>query len=134
MVNKNRLNQAFKALRKYGLVAKQNYQCCMGCACGAITEDAEKLVDQGKRVTGGVYYHKQAGDNLRAGKEFYVGFGVITSDKHGKLGTTDEEIGRLVVEEFTRAGLRVQWSGNVNTSILVQPGEPDPKTVWERLG
>lgn len=134
MVNKERLNLAFKNLRKHGLLARQNYWCCSGCACCAITQDAEKLVGRGKRVTGGVYYHKQAGDRLRAGGEFYVGFGVITSEKYGKLGTTDEDIGRLVVSEFTKAGLRVQWDGNADKSILVQPGEPDPQTIWERLG
>jgi len=134
MINKTRLNEAFKALRKHGFIARQNFMCCGGCAGNKIAYEAEKLVDQGKTVAGGVFYHKQAGDNLREGRSFYVNFGRIESMKHGEIGTmTDEEIGRLVVKEFEAARLRVVWEGNTNTAILVEPGEPEPKTSWERL-
>jgi hypothetical protein len=134
MVNKTRLNEAFKALRKHGLIARQNYLCCGTCAGYKIACDAENLVDKGKAVAGAVFYHKQAGDRLREGKGFYVNFGTLDTQKHGTIGTmTDEEIGRLVVREFEAARLKVTWNGNTNQAILVEPGEPEPKTSWERL-
>ena len=134
MIVKARLNQAFRALRKQGLIARQNFMCCGGCAGCQIANEAEKMVDQGKTVAGGVFYHQQAGDRLREGKEFYVNFGTIDTVKHGVLGTmTDLAIGRLVVQEFTKARLRVKWEGAADKAILVQPGDPEPKTVWERL-
>jgi hypothetical protein len=131
--NKVRLNEAFRALRKHGLIARQNFMCCSSCACSQIANDAEKLVDKGQKIAGGVFYHKQDGDNLRDGREFYVRFGQIDTQKHGVLGISDEQIGRLVIQEFEKARIRAQWDGNIRTAILVQPGEPDPKTIWERL-
>jgi hypothetical protein len=134
MINKTRLNEAFRALRKHGLIARQNFMCCGGCAGCALANEAEKLVDLGKTVAGAVFYHKQSGDRLREGKGFYVNFGTLDTQKHGVIGTmTDEEIGRLVVKEFEAARLKVEWNGDASMSILVEPGEPEPKTSWERL-
>ncbi len=77
---------------------------------------------------------RRRGDRLREGKGFYVNFGTLDTQKHGKVGTmTDEEIGHLVVREFEAARLRVSWNGDINQAILVEPGEPEPKTSWERL-
>lgn len=135
MIDKDKLNRAFKGFRKRGLMARQNFMCCSGCAGCAMADDASKMADQGrKKPLGAVFYHKQDTDRLKWGSDLYLSFGQLeTSGKHGKIGLPTEEVGKIVVDECRKAGLRVEWDGSASTRIVIQPGEPEAPTIWERL-
>ena len=54
----NQITAAFKALRKHGYTARQNFSCCSSCAW-------YELGEQGKDEKV-VFYNRQAGEVLRA--------------------------------------------------------------------
>lgn len=117
---KEKLNVAFRALRARGFIARQNFLCCGGCAGYKIAIDAEELVARGKKVEGGIFYHRQEGERLLAGANFYVHFSKIDSKKYGVLGSLpDVEIGKIIVREFTKAGLLVHWTGSADRAIQI---------------
>ena len=53
----NQITAAFKALRKHGYTARQNFSCCSSCAWYELSEDGKD-----KKV---VFYNRQAGASLR---------------------------------------------------------------------
>ena len=63
----NQITAAFKALRKHGYTARQNFSCCSSCAW-------YELGEQGKSEKV-VFYNRQAGAALRAaGNSRYIRF------------------------------------------------------------
>jgi len=57
-----KLNKAFQLLRKQGLIAKQRFACCRGCAGCRLANDITETLDKGgKRPLGAVFYTKQDG-------------------------------------------------------------------------
>jgi len=60
-VMSNNLTQAFKALRKAGYFARQNFLCCQSCGWAAIPEGKFEKV---------VFYHAQDNSSKREGRPF----------------------------------------------------------------
>lgn len=58
----NQITAAFKALRKHGYTARQNFSCCSSCAW-------YELGEQGKDEKV-VFYNRQAGAALRGGGSY----------------------------------------------------------------
>lgn len=95
---RRRVSAAFRTLRKQGYVAKQNYWCCNGCGTSALAQeygaDCEKWL----------FYNKQAGDRLRAGKQFRLTWG----------GN-----GWQIAYALREQGLEVDWNGEDSQTIGV---------------
>lgn len=89
------LTNAFKALRKAGYFARQNFWCCQSCGWAAVPEG------KGDKV---VFYHNQ--DNARKvdGESFHLAWS-------GDGG----EIVRILEEN----GVKVEWDGSPDTRIKV---------------
>lgn len=117
---KIRLTAAFEDLRRRGYLARQNFQCCGGCAGYAMAVRAEELHEKGKRVMGTVFYHNQDNANLRDGEDFYLAYGELNTTKYGTLGRPNEEVGAEVVEVLRQNGISTEWDGNGATRILVK--------------
>jgi len=114
------LKALFAQLRKDGLMAKQSFMCCMGCACAAIGDVATK--NPGK-YRGAFYYHKQDADMLRDKGETYFGFGAL--DDKGEPGTEEEtvKIGNEVKKLAEALGLKVTWDGTAHERMKLRfPG------------
>lgn len=93
---KKKLNAAFRALRKVGYTAKQNFWCCQNCAWHALTdEEADKAV----------FYHQQDNDTFKETGECYLAWS----------GNGAEIVG--ILEE---AGLTVTWNGSDTQRIMVK--------------
>ncbi len=55
-MDKSKLTNAFKELRKEGYFAKQNFLCCQSCGWAAMSDkESEKAV----------FYHQQDNDDLK---------------------------------------------------------------------
>ena len=128
--NKEKLNKAFKALRKYDLVARQNFRCCQSCAAYEIATDVEKMLDNGKTVHGWVFYHRQDYDSAFVGNrrypangELYLAYTGGSTSKYEKNGLPTVEIGKMVAQALTEAGLVYEWDGSEDQRILVKLGE-----------
>lgn len=135
--NKEKLNQAFKTLRKAKVVARQNFRCCQSCAGYETATDVEKMLDAGKTVLGWVFYHRQDHDhaftesrwNRNPKGELYLAFTGGSTNKYEKNGLSTAEIGRMVVVALETVGLTYEWDGTAETRILVKLGEPSVEKI-----
>lgn len=94
---KAELNNGFKALRKKGYWARQNWTCCQSCGWYEVPDDkADKAV----------FYHKQDGAQLKeSNPKVYLAW----------AGDGNEITS--VLKEF----VQVEWDGNNSTRILCRP-------------
>lgn len=92
-VDKTKLTNAFRALRKLGYFARQNFLCCQSCAWAAVPEDkAERAV----------FYHSQDNSNLQKYGETYLAW-----------AGDGNEIVRILNEN----GVQTEWDGSTNQRI-----------------
>jgi hypothetical protein len=84
---KDKINKAFRALRKAGYVAHQNWQCCQSCGCAALPDGCKKYV----------FYHSQDADNLR---------------KRGSVHLAWDGDGTEIATILQKNGLKVNWNGS----------------------
>lgn len=125
---KGRLGEAFKAIRKRGILARQNFSCCGGCACAELGESLK--ASPAKR--GAVYYHRQDAQAIEIrgwgadrGKAdgVFLGFGARPEqDDRDEAG---EAIGKEIVECLEAAGLKVEWDGKIASRIWVDGAAPE---------
>lgn len=89
----SKLTKAFKALRKAGYFARQNFWCCQTCGWADVPDGKEDKV---------VFYHHQDNDDRIAGQPFHVAW---SGDGH--------EICRI----FNENGITTDWDGSENKRI-----------------
>lgn len=117
---KDRLNTAFKELRRMGFVARQNFLCCQTCAGSVILEKLNEAKAKGRMKAGYVYYHRQDADDLKEYGDCYLAFGSGDPDSSGKQDRKEsKKVGFQVVEVLNKAGITTKWDGNPNTRIQV---------------
>jgi len=104
-----KLNNVFKAVRKQGFVARQNFSCCGGCASYELGQYLKEHPDN----RGAIYYHRQDAERINDTLQVYIGFVVAQPD-----GVSDEQqdaeavaLGQLIVDSARAAGLFVEWDG-----------------------
>jgi len=117
-----KLGNAFKAMRKQGLLARQNFSCCGGCASYALATKAKQKQEAGTPVKGYAFYHAQDAGNMRTGQDFYIGYDGIN--------LSAVEVGKLVVDCLTAAGVKTAWTGDSSTRILVVNELPRKRRGW----
>ena len=90
------LTKAFKALRKAGYFARQNFLCCQTCGWAAVPEG------KGDKV---VFYHNQDNSRKKEGADFHLAW-----------AGDGNEIVRILNEN----GVGAEWSGSDTERILVK--------------
>ena len=99
--DKELFNEVFRALRKKGFIAKQNFRCCQSCGWAALPE-----VDDDSNV---VFYHNQDFESFD-GKE------LIEPIRLAWQGD-----GKLIQETFEEFGFNVAWDGTEEKRIGILP-------------
>ena len=130
--DKAKLNAAFVCFRKLGLVSRQNYYCCGGCAGAAIADDLgtkfTKLWDTKGPVAakrafdsckGCVFYTQQDRGNLARSGKLWLSYGPVCSSEAGDVGMSDVEVGNMIVEVLEALCIRYEWDGKGETRIMV---------------
>lgn len=112
----SKLNQAFRAMRKQGLFARQSYWCCSSCAGYAAGEICREKAEAGKPYKGVVFYHQQDAENKRDGDDFYLAY----SDTGVDGSLTIEQVGELARSVLEECGIETEWDGNPNVRILIK--------------
>ena len=114
IVSKVQINRLFAALRKQGMLARQNFSCCSGCAGGELA-----ALPGFKDATGVVYYHHQDAEvwSGRRGKTLMLRFGVSQEDA---ADAAIAAVGHEVVKVATSLGLPTKWNGDAGECISVQ--------------
>jgi len=89
------LNRAFRALRKSGYFARQNFWCCQTCGWADVPEGKENKV---------VFYHRQDNDDRKLGNPFHVAW-----------SGDGNEICRI----FNENGIKTEWDGSDDHRIKI---------------
>lgn len=92
---KQKINAAFRELRKAGYFAKQDFWCCQSCGWRAIPEYAKKVV----------FYHRQDLDKFRRTGELMLAW-----------AGNGSEICRI----FEYVGLTFEWDGTKDNRISIR--------------
>lgn len=116
----DRLEEAFAELDRHGIVARQNFACCQSCGHAEIWEAIDDAL-QYRPVLGYVFFHQQDTDNAVNGGYLYLAYGAVDGSSNGSL-----RVGHEVVAALERAGLHVEWSGDLNKRICI------PALHWQR--
>jgi len=112
------LNKAFADLRKQGIMAKQNYLCCMGCASSSLGEEIRQAhASHPNKYLGGAYYHSQDAEDLRERGFCHIGYGAAPDSANEELFALT--VGQAVKLTMERHGLKVDWDGDVTQRIRV---------------
>jgi len=119
MIEKRKLNKAFKLMREAGLIAQQNFCCCRSCATCDLEKQVRQSIGRGEVCIGFAYYHAQDEDIRRSGDDFYIGYGPPVDEK-GRVMGYYAPIGRLVCECLSKAGVPYQWNGRASNRIMVK--------------
>ena len=120
---KARLNVAFAAMRKAGIVARQNFSCCGSCAGYEIATDIEAMAPARRaKVQGTAFYTKQEWRQFdgRKPQGIYIPYGQVATQAHGDVGLTTVAVGQIVATCLKEAGLEVEWDGTPEKTIYVK--------------
>lgn len=113
------LDSAFRAMRKVGLLARQNFSCCGNCGGYEMSQLAAKQKKAGKTVNGCAFYHAQANALRVIGENFYITYGPMDTKEFGTIGLPVEEVGKIVVKCLTDAGVKYEWNGDGSKNIKI---------------
>ena len=119
---KAHLGLAFRAMRKAGLVARQNFSCCGSCAGYEIATDIEAMPTATReRVYGTAFYTRQtAADFARRGfTGLYISYGPVDVDDT-QVGLDVVAVGQIVATCLREAGIEVEWDGSGNKTIFAR--------------
>lgn len=104
------IKMAFRTLRAQGVSTWPGYMCCGGCAgCGI--DNKRKAGKIGARFHAYAYYHQQDAEDIENGQ---------CNIRYGSFDGDARVIGQLVAGAMARQGLRVDWDGDPDVTILVE--------------
>ena len=130
-------NELFRLLRKEGLIARQNFSCCGGCAGYELAEEyaAARKAGKGQKIKGVVFYHRQDADTLRRTGATYVRFGKILSygdtppnadgsprKPQFETPLSDVEVGEIMKRCLDQVGLEYSWNGDPSQCFYIGEG------------
>jgi hypothetical protein len=110
----DKLDAAFKALERKGVVARQNFTCCSNCGHHEIWDEIKETRTK-RKVIGYAFYHMQDTQAAVDGGGIYVKYSAVENDEVKK-----RLIGQKVVDALTAAGLKPGWDGDPGCAIEVR--------------
>lgn len=129
----DKINAAFKNLRKTGYVARQSFSCCCGCAGYEIATYLKEHPKKADKFRGSVFYTRQdrqhweemcgmGGRGYRRHSDeagVWLAFGSVEVD--GKeLGVPTQQCGEEIVAALREQGCEVEWDGKGESRIFVK--------------
>jgi hypothetical protein len=116
----DRLDEAFAALNRQGIVARQDFSCCNNCGFTDIWDEIEEE-EKRQAVEGYVFYHLQATETAIESGNLLMAYGCV-EEGEAALG----RVASKVVAELRRVGLNASWKGTAYHPIVVDG------IVWRR--
>jgi hypothetical protein len=118
----DRLAQAFEALIARGVIAIENAGYTQSDGYDDVTAIYEDSEDK-HTLVGYCYYHGQDLERAVRGEGLILSFGPMDPEMEQTEGP---RVGRIIVEELERRGLRTRWDGTFKERIHV------PQLDWKR--
>lgn len=100
----DRLDSAFAALERAGIVCRQDFSCCGTCGAGEIRDEMDKVAKTGTRVRGYAFYHMQDTECAVDGGGLYLNYGAVQNGEAAAVG-----IGKEIAASLKQQGLQVDW-------------------------
>jgi hypothetical protein len=110
----DRLDAAFAALERAGIVARQHFTCCGTCGLAEIDREIEAAEAGGGRTRGYTFYHWQDTEAAVNGHGICLYYGSCDAGE-----AADLSIGREIEAELKRQGLAPKWNGSLDRRIEV---------------
>lgn len=108
----DRLEEAFAALERTGIAARENFTCCPSCGMAEIGGE----VTDPDRTRGFVFFHHQSTRAAAEGHGLTLQYGGFDGSEE-----TTAAVGREVVGALQAAGLSTDWDGDPGRAIAVRP-------------
>lgn len=117
---REKVKEALCELRKQGFIVRMNYLCCGNCAGYAIANKTEKLSKSKRsKVKGAIFWTKQDDTAFYQTGELFIYYGDIDTTKHGLIGLSTVDIGRIIVKKLKEKGLKVIWNEDPSNRIKI---------------
>jgi hypothetical protein len=116
----DRLDEAFAALNRQGIVARQNFSCCNNCGFTEIWDEVEEE-EKRQPVDGYVFFHLQATETAIESGRLMMAYGCVEEDEVALA-----RVATRIVAELRRVGLNASWGGTAHHPIVVDG------IVWRR--
>lgn len=108
----DRLDTAFAALERAGVVCRQDFSCCGTCGAGEIHDEMDKVAKKGNRVRGYAFYHMQDTEAAIEGHGLYLNYGAVREGEAAAIA-----IGHEIAASLRQHGLQVDWDGTLAKRI-----------------
>jgi hypothetical protein len=109
----DRLDEAFAALNRQGIVARQNYSCCNNCGFTEIWEEVQQE-EAHQPVEGYVFYHLQCTQRAIKSGQLLLAYGCVDEDEASLI-----RVANKIVAELRRVGFDADWKGTADYPIVV---------------
>lgn len=116
----DRLDEAFAALNRRGIVARQDFSCCTKCGHTDIWDEIAQ-VEEHQQVEGYVFYHLQCTERAIASGQLLLAYGTVEESEEALA-----RVANVAVSELRQAGLDAKWQGDGGCPIVVDG------LVWRR--
>lgn len=122
----DRLDRAFAALERRGVVARQNFACCQTCGHAEIGDEIESGTAE-EPVRGYAFFHRQDTESAAAGEGLYLAYGAVMPGpaSPAEWNRAATEVAGEVVTALRAEGLDAAWNGDLEMRI----GVP---LIWRR--
>jgi hypothetical protein len=100
----DRLDSAFAALERVGVVSRQDFSCCGTCGAGEIQDEMDKVAKSGTRVRGYAFFHMQDTESAVEGGGLYLNYGAVQDGEVAAVG-----IGKEIAASLKQQGLQIDW-------------------------
>lgn len=114
VTDNDRLDAAFAALEREGVVCRQHFSCCGTCGAAEIWDEIAATAEAGAPAIGYAFFHMQDTEMAVEGEGLYLSYGAVAE---GAEAT--EAIGRAVVAALEAKGLTTVWDGHWSRRIFV---------------
>lgn len=122
VTDNERLDAAFAALEREGIVCRQNFSCCGTCGAAEVWDEMAAVEEAGAPVVGYAFFHVQDTEAAVEGAGLYLSYGAVAEG-----AAAAEAVGRAVVDALEAKGLTTVWDGHWSRRIFVQ-------LEWRRRG
>ena len=116
----DRLDEAFAALNRQGIVARQDFSCCTNCGHTDIWDEIEPE-EEHHPVEGYAFYHLQCTERAITSGQLLLAYGAIEEGEEALA-----RVANKVVAELRQVGLDARWEGDGRYPIVVEG------LVWRR--